>query len=296
LLATGKRQLLKPIAFDLNEVVRICASLLRRSVPSSIRLDLALAEELRPALADPGQIEQVLINLALNARDAMPKGGVLRIASENSSDTQVAVSVEDTGAGVDPAMLDRVFEPFFTTKPSHLGSGLGLSVAQGIVRQSGGTMTASNSERGGARFVFTLPVGTSLPEATVAAPTLAPPARTTRILVVDDEPMVRKITARILRGRGHQVLEASEGADALTVLQKHSPRIEVLLTDVVMPGMSGPKLVEAARATLPDLAVVYMTGYDAGALQAETRAVVIQKPFAPEALCGAIETATCQGL
>jgi CheY-like chemotaxis protein len=185
-----------------------------------------------------------------------------------------------------------VFEPFFTTKPNHSGSGLGLSVAQGIVKQSGGALTLRNVEQGGACFEFTLPVG-ELPGSVISAkPWLGPPVRRARVLVVDDEPMLRKITARMLAARGHEVLEASEGVGALRLLETRRPPLDVLVTDVVMPGMSGPKLADAARALLPSLAVVYMTGYDAGALQAETSAIVIQKPFDPEALCRAIENAT----
>lgn len=293
LLAAGKRQLLKPVAFDLNEVVKNCASLLRRSIPTSIRFQLDLAEDLLPALADPGQIEQVIINLAINARDAMPSGGVLSIATKNLGTTKVEVTVGDTGAGVDPAILDRVFEPFFTTKPNRFGSGLGLPVAQGIVKQSGGSMVVRNSEAG-ACFEFTLPVGPIRRANAARGAASGSASRRLGVLVVDDEPMVRKITVRILEARGHRVLHAGDGAGALEILERQDPRIDVLVTDVVMPGMPGPRLAEAARQRLPDLAVVYLTGYDAGALEADASAVVIQKPFDPEELCVTIENAVVE--
>lgn len=292
LLAAGKKQLLKPTAFDVNDVVRHCTGLLRRSIPASIGFELQLEEELAPALADPGQVEQVLINLALNARDAMPEGGTLRITTENHGTTHVQVAVEDTGQGLTPALIERVFEPFFTTKANHSGSGLGLSVAQGIVRQSGGTLTAQNAQGGGARFVFTLPVGLPPTRQAISTPTQHIKAsKCLAILVVDDEPTVRSITMRILKSKGHRVVGAADADEALRILRDGTSNIELLITDVVMPGLSGPKLAEAAKAIRPELVVLYITGYDAGALGEVGPAVVVQKPFSSEELALAIERA-----
>ena len=323
LLAFSRRQVMRPRLIDLAEVVRGAESLLRRLLTESVALDLALPEAPCPACevyADPGQVEQVLMNLVVNARDALsaasrPGGGTVQVAvdtvrvgAEGAPDAPgpmpagvyVRVRVRDDGVGLDAATRARVFEPFFTTKPPGQGTGLGLSTAYGIAAQSGGTMLAEGAPGEGATFTLLLPAasggGRRSPEAERASPGAAAGASAGTVLLVEDEAAVRRIARRLLERHGFRVLEARHGADALLTWDEHRGAVDVLGTDLRMPEMGGPELIERLRARRPDLPVVLMSGYvrenGAGAGQA-VRA--LDKPFTPEELLGAVEAVRAAG-
>ena len=294
LLAFAKRQPLVARAVDLNMLIHGMEGLLRSAIGARVGLHLDLAPGLWPALVDPTQIELVILNLAINARDAMPSGGDLTIVTANArlpppdkperpaAGDYVMVSVADTGAGMDPEVLARAFEPFFTTKPVGSGSGLGLSQVLGTARQSGGD--ASIDSKPGQGTIVRI----HLPRATIPAP-LAPgnppvtsfaPSEHGMLLLVDDDEQVRTTTAEMLRSGGFTVAEATDGAEALDWLRRE-PRIAVMLTDVVMPGMNGVALAEAAHSVRPGIQILFMSGFAdlAGVIGGETIATLIRKPF-----------------
>jgi two-component system cell cycle sensor histidine kinase/response regulator CckA len=235
---------------------------------------------LGPIRADPGQLEQVIINLAVNARDAMaPKGGgTLTIQTYSVKANQVAelgsdilpiadysaLSVTDTGTGIEPGILGKIFEPFFTTKEVGKGTGLGLSTVYGIVKQSGGFIFADSKAGEGTRFVIYLPVHRE--EAATGRSRTAPKAKkdelwgTGTVLLVEDEPMVRSVAERALTRHGYTVLTADNGEEALDIIARDEP-IDLLISDVVMPGMDGPTVVREARKSRPDLKILFMSGY-----------------------------------
>ncbi len=293
LLAFSRKQVLDPVVLDLNHVVVQCEKLLRRLIGEHITLESHLGNHVRSIKADAGQIEQVLINLCVNARDAMPHGGTLRFATRNvprgpteSSGRQVELIVSDTGIGMDEATKARVFEPFFTTKPHGQGTGLGLAVVYGIVQQSGGQIQVESAPGRGTTFRIQLPAVAS--ESVAVSPSEHPPAvrGRERLLLVEDEDLVRRSLVRALTRHGYDVLEASGAGAALDELQHAESRIDLMVTDVVMPGMSGPKLVEVVRRILPDLRVLYISGYtdDLVTLGADDTHAFLQKPFSPASL------------
>ncbi|HEY4129275.1 MAG TPA: PAS domain S-box protein, partial [Gemmatimonadaceae bacterium] len=258
LLAFGRKQLLQPRAISLNEVVENLTPLLRRSLGEDVRLELELDPSLPRVHADPGQLDQVIVNLVSNARDAMPRGGSLTLSThfaapapdvmagigDSTSDAQVALSVRDTGVGIDPAIEPRIFEPFFTTKEQSRGTGLGLSTVYGIIRQSNGTVAVQSVVGSGTTVTITLPLSET---ETIAPHQIAPGTTSDRgvratILLVEDEPTVRMLAKRILVQRGYDVVDAANGTAALKWLDENSQPIALLLTDVVMPGMSGREL------------------------------------------------------
>ncbi|MBK9066796.1 MAG: PAS domain S-box protein [Gemmatimonadetes bacterium] len=286
LLAFSRKQLLEPRVLDLNAVVSGTIKMLRRTIGEDVTLVTRLAPDLGHVRADPVQMEQVLINLAVNARDAMPDGGRLLIETTNVRlpvGPGVRIRVQDDGVGMSEEVRRHVFEPFFTTKDVGKGTGLGLATAYGIVEQSGGTITVSSALGEGATFQIDLPqVGAEDPPPVLPASTALPSGSET-VLVVEDEEAVRNLTRRVLEQHGYVVLSAPSGESALELARAHAGAIHVLLTDVVMPGISGPRLAEILLAERQGLCCLFMSGYAASAvgssplLQGETR--FLQKPF-----------------
>ncbi|MGV3720382.1 MAG: PAS domain S-box protein, partial [Actinomycetota bacterium] len=302
LLAFSRKQLLAPKVLDLNQVVLELDTMLRRLIGEDV--ELVTVTEPAPAWvkADPSQLEQVLVNLVVNARDAMPHGGVLRLSTEQvhvdaafaarnpgvEPGAYVRLSVRDTGCGMDAATMGRVFEPFFTTKEVGKGTGLGLPTVYGVVTQSGGCVNVESAVGLGSTFHVYLP-RVSAPAGVddrVVAPIL--PTGNETILVVEDEAMVRALVVEVLRSTGYAVLEATQGDEALQLVDQHQGPIHLLLTDVVMPRMSGPKLAESVLRRRPRAAVLFMSGYSDDALvrSGEQAADVelLPKPFGPRML------------
>ncbi|MFN8186015.1 MAG: response regulator [Gaiellales bacterium] len=283
LLAFSRRQLLSPQVLDLNDLVDSTARMLRRMLDERVALELTLAPEPLPVLADPVQLQQVVLNLAVNARDAMPAGGRLGIETGRRNG-DVWLAVRDTGDGMSEETRARAFEPYFTTKAS--GTGLGLSSVYGIVTQSGGWVEIESGPGRGTLVSVTLARAEAPVGAATGGEEKAPAAEPGTVLLVEDEQVVRAVTRRILDRSGYRVLEASDGREALGVAETAGP-IDVVLTDVVMPEMTGPELAQAIAPSRPEAAVVFMSGYpgdaiDRGAL--EERAVFLAKPFTPEVL------------
>jgi signal transduction histidine kinase len=302
LLAFSRRQMLQPRALELNSVVREIEKLLRRLIGEDIALQTLLEPEIWTVHADPGQIEQVVMNLAVNARDAMPAGGRLTIQTANGTvpalvgqrwlepATYVTLSVSDTGVGMTPEVQAHLFEPFFTTKERGKGTGLGLSTVYGIVKQSGGDVTVTAEPGRGATFTVYLPRLTdsngTRPKAAVGKHEV-PRGRET-ILLVEDDPALRALAERILRSYGYTVLVAATGPRALGLVAEHSAAIDLVATDVVMPEMSGNALVEQLGVTRPGIPVLFMSGYTDDEVVrrglSDGRAAFLQKPFTPEQL------------
>ena len=312
LLAFSRRQPLRPRAVDPNAVVQGFHRLLGRVIGESVAVELALDPEVRHAWADPSQLEQVLLNLAINARDAMPHGGTLTIETANAqldehyaarhpevrAGAYVLLAVSDTGTGMDRAILARIFEPFFTTKSTGQGTGLGLATVYGVVKQSGGHVAAYSEPGRGSSFKVYLPVADE--RATVEAPPAAAPAGPAggTVLVAEDEHLVREIARRVLEEAGYRVLTADDGDAALALASEtheREGRTDLLLTDVVMPGMSGPELARRMQRSAPGLRVVFMSGYPAQAVAHHGVHApgehFLQKPFQPDALVAQVAEA-----
>jgi len=294
LLAYGRKQTLKPRSLDLNELLSGRLPLFRRLLPTTIQIETKFEPDLWPILADPEQLEQVAMNLVLNARDAMPRGGVLHLHTKNLAPASVEFRVEDTGMGMSQETAERAFEPFFSTKHENRGSGLGLSAVQGIVRQSGGTVRLETGVGRGTRIIVELPRsdGSTRPSTVPQAqegPERNPSAA--HLLVVDDEVLVLEVTTRLLRRLGYTVSAASRPSDALELLTREGNKVSLLLTDVVMADMNGADLAAAARRVQPDLPVVFMSGYDPGLVAQFETHDVLQKPFSREQLGRAIQAA-----
>lgn len=304
LLAFSRRQVLQPELIDLNDVISGTEGILRRLIGEDIALTIVRAHDLPTVRADPGQLEQVVLNLALNARDAMPEGGRLTIetamarirADDGTEHKDLApgayakLTVTDTGIGIDPEAAAHIFEPFFTTKPRGKGTGLGLASVHGIVRQSGGQISFSTGPGQGTSFTVLLPAAEgSAPPTPGAPPRPATRPQPRTILLVEDDDPVRAMTRQILRRAGFTVLEASDGVTARELAASYPDAIHAVLTDVVMPGgVNGVQLAATLRATRPGIGVVYMSGYTDNALVghslADDGARFIQKPFAPDDL------------
>ncbi|MDB4933515.1 MAG: Blue-light-activated protein [Labilithrix sp.] len=303
LLAFSRKQLLQARDLDLNETV----SQLERMLARLIGEDIAVRTILDPMLArlyvDPGQIEQVILNLVVNARDAMPTGGRLTIETKNvfvsrgthggaqelSPGHYVELSVEDNGMGIPEALKEKIFEPFFTTKGVGKGTGLGLATVYGIVTQSGGHISVTSRLGVGTKFTLLLPSASAKVSSGAASPGATPTSRGTEtILLVEDEDAVRRIVRTTLERNGYRVLEANVGSVAVELARQHAGQIDLLLTDVVMPGMSGRQVADVVCEKNPDLPVLFMSGYtdDAivrnGVLEAKDH--FLAKPFAPTAL------------
>jgi two-component system, cell cycle sensor histidine kinase and response regulator CckA len=303
LLAFSRRQVVERKVIDLNGLIRDLEKMLRRVIGEDIRLETSLTAHPGRVKADPGQIEQALLNLVVNARDAMPGGGKLTIATGDEevdgeyagkhmglkTGRYVRLSVSDTGVGMPPEVKERLFEPFFTTKEKGKGTGLGLSTVYGVVKQTGGEIWIYSEPALGTTVKIYLPAV----DAPVEGEKKKPAAERTAcgsetILVVEDEDEVRKLAAGILSRQGYKVLEASHGGDALLMMEKRPEPIELLLTDVVMPGISGPDFARRLKILRPELKVLYMSGYaDNGIFQQgilERGMAFLQKPFTVENL------------
>jgi PAS domain S-box-containing protein len=305
LLIFSRREVVKPEVLDLGQVIGELENLLRRALGERVELDVIVDEALWAIEADPGQVEQILVNLSVNARDAMPEGGRLLIEAENAEldeefaymhpDTTpgryVRLKVSDTGVGMDAETLDRMFEPFYTTKAE--GTGLGLATVYGIVTGAGGRIDVYSEPGIGTTTKVHLP-------ATAVAPAPSWPTSPARfagrgevVLVVEDEPDVRRMAERILTKGGYTVIGTSQGSEALEVFDRPEQQVDLLLTDVIMPEMLGTELVERARAARPELRVVYMSGYSHDtlaprALDDVSRSEFIEKPFNARALLNAV--------
>ncbi len=305
LLAFSRKQVLVPAVLDLRAIVTDMGRMLRRLIGDHIELLVSVAPELWPVRADQGQIEQALLNLAVNARDAMPRGGTLTITAANReagtrpggegpAGRSVVLSVRDSGAGIDPSVRDRIFEPFFTTKPRGQGTGLGLAMVYGIVKQSGGSISVDSTPGAGSTFTLYLPTG-DRPSAVIPAPPRAPSARTGpyTVLLVEDDDMVRAVTRGMLSVKGCRVLEARNGRDALRVWQESAATVQVLVTDVVMPGLNGRELAEHLQRQQPDLKVLFVSGQTDGLFLDQNHlprgTAFLAKPFAPDVLNAAVE-------
>ena len=303
LLAFSRKQVLQPQVLDLNKIVGGMEGMLRRLLGEDVSLAVVLAMGLGKVMADPGQIEQVLMNLAVNARDAMPSGGKLTIETANTecdescadrhpevtSGPHVRLSVTDTGCGMDDRTRARVFEPFFTTKEVGKGTGLGLATAYGIVQQSGGSIQVRSEPGKGTTFTVLLPRELSARESVTRAITLSTRAvRAETVLVVEDEDALRTLVERVLCRAGYIVLPAANGIEALRVFEQHKGSLHLLLTDVVMPEMNGKELADQLVLQSPNLKVLYMSGYTDeaiihhGVLAPGTH--FISKPFNPAQL------------
>jgi len=301
LLIFGRKEVRTPGLLDLNEVVTGVERLLMRVLGSSVRIELHRGVEYAPVVADAGQLEQALVNLSINARDAMLRGGTLTIRTgETTLDladatvldvipgTYVTIDVEDTGAGMDEATRIRAFEPFFTTKGPAQGAGLGLAMVYGIVRQSGGAISLHSAPGTGTHVRIHLPRG----DASVAATPRAVSEQESRgvVLLVEDEPRVRAQARRLLQRSGYQVIEASDGAEGKRLFAERRGDVDVVVTDVVMPIVSGVDMVATMRAARPGLPVVFVSGYTAEeqGLPLDERTAFLTKPYTIESLCDAI--------
>jgi PAS domain S-box-containing protein len=295
LLAFSRRQHLSPVTLDVAALIREFAPLLRQAVGEAITVDLALADEPLCAHVDPTQLETALLNLAVNARDAMPEGGVLSIRSEREQDEDgdwVCISVQDTGVGMSPEVRDRVFEPFFTTKEVGKGSGLGLSQVYGFVRQSEGEVQLETSTGQGSTFRLRLPLSKQPAQDLRAAdPEDVLAGGTERILLVEDDPTVLALTLDLLTGLGYQVTSATNAGEALEVL-KSGAAIDLLFTDVVMPGgVSGVSLARAARELRPELQVLLSSGFvGEGAVIDESEFPLLDKPYQTPVMAAKLRT------
>jgi len=304
LLAFSRQQILKPRVIDLNGLVHETLEMLRRVIGEDVAIETELAADLGRLRADPGSVVQVLLNLAVNARDAMPQGGRLTLKTANRNLTgeegkggfavlagdYVALEVEDTGHGMTSEVLSHIFDPFFTTKEVGKGTGLGLSTVYGIVKQSGGYIWIESAPDCGARFRLCFPrVEEAIEQPVPASVAVAPVVHGEEtVLVVEDEAAVRALVRTILRSRGFRVLVAGDGREALELIAAHEGTIDLLLTDVVMPEMSGRDLAEKVLALHPRIQVLYMSGYTTDIISEggllERGVNFLQKPFGPDLL------------
>jgi CheY-like chemotaxis protein len=302
LLAFSRRQTLDPQAVDVNRLVGSMEDLLRRTLGAQVDLAVALAGDLWTTLTDANQLESALLNLAINARDAMPDGGKLTIETVNIrlDDNQtsrvdgaapgdyVAISVSDTGVGMPQDVVARAFDPFFTTKPIGQGTGLGLSMVYGFVRQSGGQVSIYSEPGLGTTVKLYLPRFQGEAEASGETPAAEAPAGAGEtVMVVEDDPSVRTVVIELLKELGYEAIDVADSDEALRVLETPQ-RIDLLISDVGLPGLNGRQLAEIARRRRPDLPVLFITGYAAGAARRSEvlgpGMEMISKPFAVEAL------------
>jgi signal transduction histidine kinase/CheY-like chemotaxis protein len=303
LLAFSRRQVLQLKVLDLNAVVLNIQQLLQRLIGEDIELVIITTTALGHVKADPGQIEQVLMNLALNARDAMPQGGKLTIATSNvvidetfarrhlvsRPGPYVMLSVSDTGSGMDEETQAHIFEPFYTTKEQGKGTGLGLATVYGIIKQSEGSIFVFSEPGKGATCKIYLPrVDEPLTPTESVKPVIAAPQGTETILLVEDEESVRELVRKVLEKNGYTILEARHGENAIEICGRHKAEIHLLVTDVVMPRMSGRELAEKLMISHPKLKVLYLSGYTDDAVVRhgvlESMTAFLQKPFTPDAL------------
>jgi hypothetical protein len=297
LLAFARREVTRPRVLDLDNVITAVEELLRRTLGEHVELTTSLAGDLWPVLADPGQMEQVLVNLAVNARDAMPSGGTLTIDTSNitvDADTiaggskaqpgrNVRLRVSDTGTGMSAEVIEHVFEPFFTTKEEGVGTGLGLATVYGILAQAEGHIQIYSEPGAGTTFNIVLPVTS---EAAAPIAEAVPYQRSPKgemVLVVEDEEALREVTRRIFARNGYQVITAANGPEALDLARGYPGEIHLLVTDIVMPRMLGNEIAEKMQAIKPGIEVLFMSGYARPVLASQGRldpnVALIEKPF-----------------
>ena len=304
LLAFARREVVQPRALNLNDVIGGLEQLLAGTLGEHVELSTDLAAELCPVLADPGQIEQVLINLAVNGRDAMPAGGTLTIRTANtdidglhagrragpSPGRYVTLKVSDSGTGMPREVIDRAFEPFFSTKAKGQGTGLGLGLATvyGIITQAHGHVQIHSEPGIGTAFTILLPTTSQPAQEAAPGPQAAEDGNGETVLVVEDESALREATRRILARNGYRVITAANGRDAVAAASSHPGGIDLLVTDVIMPQMGGKEAAERIRALCPSVAVLFMSGYTEGILSAEgvleTGINLVEKPFTEKSL------------
>ena len=291
LLSFARREVVRPRVLDLNTAIADVEEMLRRSIGEHITLIFRPGADLPPVTCDPGQIEQLLINVALNARDAMPAGGNLVIDTGVAGE-QVRMRIADTGKGMTAEVTARAFEPFFTTKASGEGTGLGLATVYGIVTQAGGEVSLSSEPGLGTTVTVLLPAATVVevvPDPTEMSPTVG---HGETLLVVEDEAALRDVAGRILSGAGYKVLAAECGDDALELAARHAGVIDLLVSDVVMPGMLGKELAERLTDARPDTRVLYMSGYAQPVLHSQGTldpgVALLEKPFTATDLLTAV--------
>ena len=297
LLMFARREVVQPEVVDVNDVVGNIEQLLRRTLGEHVELDSSLSADLSPVLIDPGQLEQILVNLAVNARDAMPEGGTLRIDTadmhvdeeyaaarpELSPGAHVRIRVSDACVGMAPATLERAFDPFFTTKPAGKGTGLGLATVYGIIQQAGGRCHIYSEPGVGTTITVLLPA-TEQASKRVERLSDAPPRRGDEtVLLVEDEQALREVTRRMLVAAGYQVIIAANGPEALVAAKAHGDEIDLLLSDVVMPQMAGPQLAERLLKERPATRVLLMSGFAQPILDSgghlDAGVILIEKPF-----------------
>jgi two-component system cell cycle sensor histidine kinase/response regulator CckA len=295
LLAFSRRQMVRPAMLNLNALVQDMDRMLRRVMGEDVELVTILAPGLKTIQADPGQLEQVILNVAVNARDAMPHGGKLTLETANVQVTEefeqaqvplppgqyATLCISDTGHGMDAQILSRVFEPFFTTKEE--GTGLGLATSYGIIKQSGGEIQADSRLGDGTSFCIYLPTVEQPPDQLEAAPERPILRGSETILLVEDEEAVRRVLETMLKRHGYRVLSSSSSVDALAIGARHTGEIHLLITDVVMPGMSGRRMAERMLTQRPEMRVLFVSGYGEP-LEDKSHTPFLQKPFKTEDL------------
>jgi two-component system cell cycle sensor histidine kinase/response regulator CckA len=317
LLAFSRRQTLRPQVLDLGEALSDLTMLLRRLIGEKVALEVVHGRDLWPVKVDISQFEQVVVNLAVNARDAMPDGGKLIVRTANVSPAECAryahepmpdaeyilVEIADTGTGIPKDIIDKIFEPFFTTKETGKGTGLGLSTVYGIVKQTGGFIFPDSEAGRGTTFRIFLPRHVpgreELPAEVETAAPLVPDAKTAdltgrgTILLVEDEEGLRGLNARGLASRGYTVLEAGNGVEALEVLEQQAGAVDLVVSDVVMPEMDGPTLLKEMRKANPDLKIIFVSGYAEDAFEKNLpegqQFAFLAKPFTLKQLVAAVK-------
>ncbi len=303
LLAFSRKQVLKASVISLNSVITNIENMLRRIITENIELRVVPDPKLGNVMADPGQIEQVIMNLAINARDAMPSGGNLTIETENiylgegyvnqhlmvSPGEFIRITVSDTGEGMDSTMQSHIFEPFFTTKEVGKGTGLGLATVYGIVKQSGGTIMVYSEIGHGTTFKIYFPrVDQAIERPLWPADSAASHAGTETILLVEDEDTVRGFVVEVLKSGGYNVLAAANGPEALALIKNHEKQIHLLITDVIMPKMGGAELKKRVVELLPEIKVLFISGYTDDSIADrgidDPDVAFLEKPFSPNNL------------